>query len=458
MNKKQNKYITLINGVLLVCCLLSCISIRSQSISMEFPAFAGKTYDFIIFQGSQTLKVVQDTIPANGKFTIQVPQKYAPYTGMCRWLITGTETGGGIDMAIPGHDFAISCLSATPNNENIVYKGFDAVNELNRLNELQQEIINKFETMSKAIQLYDAQHPLYAEFIKEKEKQQRAYVEFQYALKTNSNFNARFLPIVNLTEGISDHLTDDYEEKGLLVNEFISNKMVFKDLYVSGHWTGIIRSWVQLQTNVINDKDCFAEDFKTISNRIEDSKMYTDFVGKVTYYLTTYGKDDFVDAIAHTVLSSGKIDAYQGVMDVYIKAMTGMQAPNLVITQSAKGGKVILDTKNLNSTYSLLVFYKSDCGFCDEAVEDLVANYALLTEKEIRVIMVSGDTDQKEHQVKIATFPWEDTFCDFKGTSGVNFKNYAVAGTPTIFMLDYKGIIIEKFATTKQLLSWVRAQ
>ena len=63
---------------------------------MEFPAFAGKTYDFIIFQGSQTLTEVQDTIPANGKFSIQVPQDYAPYTGMSRWLITGTTTGGGL--------------------------------------------------------------------------------------------------------------------------------------------------------------------------------------------------------------------------------------------------------------------------------------------------------------------------------------------------------------------------
>ena len=454
--EKQNKYRAQVLlgflGVLFSMCL------QGQTIAMEFPFFAGKTYDFIIFQGSKQETVQQDTIPANGKFTLKIPKQYAPYKGMSRWLITGTAEGGGLDMALPGHDFAISCLSATPTNDNIEYIGFDAVNELNRLSAVQQGIISKFETMSKAAQLYGEKHKLYKYFNEEKKQQQQAYVAFQKGLKTNPNFNARFLPIVNLTQGIPHRLAEDYKEKAMLVNEYICQILNFKDLYVSGHWTGIIRSWVQLQTNVIDDQDQFVKDFKAISNRITDSKMFTDFVGKVTYYLTTYGKDAYVDAIAHTVLGSGKIDAYLGVMDVYLKAMTGMQAPNLVIPQPKKEGTAVINTKTLNSKYSLLVFYRSDCGFCDEAIREIITDYALLKEKEIRVIMISGDTDKVEHQAKIATFPWKDTYCDFEGTSGINFRNYAVNGTPTLFMLDDKGIIIEKFATAAQLLTWAKGR
>jgi hypothetical protein len=40
---------------------------------MEFPAFAGKSYDLIIFQGSKSITVVQDTIPQNGKFKLTIP-------------------------------------------------------------------------------------------------------------------------------------------------------------------------------------------------------------------------------------------------------------------------------------------------------------------------------------------------------------------------------------------------
>ena len=147
-------------------------------------------------------------------------------------------------------------------------------------------------------------------------------------------------------------------------------------------------------------------------------------------------------------------------MEVYLKAMTGMQAPNLVIPVQNEGvqtkGTSLLKTDRLNSACSLLVFYKSDCGFCDEAVKEIETNYALLTEKEIRVIMISGDTDPEKHEAKIATFPWKETYCDFEGTEGVNFKNYAVIGTPTMFLLDENGIIIEKIATTTELLEWVR--
>jgi hypothetical protein len=31
-----------------------------------------------------------------------------------------------------------------------------------------------------------------------------------------------------------------------------------------------------------------------------------------------------------------------------------------------------------------------------------------------------------------------------------------VLGTPTIFMLDSKGIIIEKIATVEQLMAWIK--
>jgi hypothetical protein len=279
---------------------------------MEFPAFAGKTYDFIIFQGSQQETVQQDTIPTNGKFVLTIPKKYAPYTGMCRWLITNTAEGGGLDMAIPGYDFEVSCLSATPDNDNIIYKGFDAVNELNKLNGMQQAIVDKFETMSKAAQLYDKKHKLYKSFAQEAAIQIESFEAFQEDLKQNPNYNARFLPIVNLTKGIPHRLTDDYNQKAVLVNEFITQKVSFEDMYVSGHWQGIIQSWVVLQMNVVNDKVQFAQDFKLISDRIKNPVHYTDFVGKLTYYLTEYGKDDYINAIAKTVLSSGKVSVFMG--------------------------------------------------------------------------------------------------------------------------------------------------
>lgn len=434
----------------LLCSVLS----FSQSITMEFPAFASKTYDFIIFQGSKQETVMQDTIPANGKFTLTIPKQYAPYTGMCRWLITNTADGGGLDMAIPGFDFSVSCMSATPDNYNIIYAGFDAVNELNRLNAAQQAIIDKFETMNKATQLYDKKHPLYVAFAKEKALQVKTYETFQEELKQNTNFNARFLPIVNLTKGIPHRLTDDYNQRALLVNEFITQKMNVEDFYVSGHWQGIIQSWVVLQMNVVHDKNKFAQDFKLISDRMSNPVHYTDFVDKVTYYLTQYGKDDYIAAIAHTVLSSKKISNYVGSMEVYLKAMVGMKAPDLVIPISDGNTQTtVLKTDELYSKNSLLLFYQSECGHCKTAIAQLKNNYPALVSKGIKVVTLSADMDQVTYNNTTTTFPWTYNLCDGQGMNGINFKNYAVFGTPTMFLLNSKGIIIEKIASIEQLLT-----
>lgn len=65
--------------------------LRAQTLEIAFPKFAGKTYEFIIFQGSEMVKVKEnDTIPHDGVVKLVIPPKYAPYTGMCRWLNTAT--------------------------------------------------------------------------------------------------------------------------------------------------------------------------------------------------------------------------------------------------------------------------------------------------------------------------------------------------------------------------------
>jgi hypothetical protein len=38
--------------------------------------------------------------------------------------------------------------------------------------------------------------------------------------------------------------------------------------------------------------------------------------------------------------------------------------------------------------------------------------------------------------------------------NGTNFKNYAITGTPTMYILDSKGSILKKIATVNELLDW----
>jgi thiol-disulfide isomerase/thioredoxin len=458
----SNNYFTKMGKWILVPLIFLSINGFSQSISMDFPAFAGKTYDFIIFQGSRQEKVQQDTIPENGKFTLKIPPEFAPYTGMCRWLITNSKEGGGLDMAIPGHDFSIRCLSDQPSESNIVFHGFDPLNELDRLYREQQVIIDKFEAMSKATQLYDKENPLYSVFQKEKDLQVRAYNNFHEELKNSPSFNARFLPISNLIRGVPPLLTDNYDERVRLVNEFITQQMSIEDLYVSGHWENIIQSWVMLQINEIDKEQQFTQDFKRLSDRIQNPNHYTDFVGKVTYHLTVYGKDDYIDAIAPTVLESGKVKEFLGSMQVYLKAMTGTQAPDLVITdpigtpENQNHGSTVLKSSDLirdGFTKTLLVFYQSGCGPCENLMPQLVGNYPILEEKGVRLISISADTDYQVFENTANGHPWEDKYCNERGFAGPNFKRYGVVGTPTMFLLDKQGQILLRTADLTEVLT-----
>jgi peroxiredoxin len=379
---------------------------------------------------------------------------------MSRWLITGTAQGGGLDMAIPGYNFSVTCLSDTPDNNNIVYTGFDAVNELNNLNTQQQQIIEKFAVVSKASVLFTENKKLYKIFNKEKIKQKEAFENFNKHLKSNPSFNARFLPIVNLIKGIPPHLTANEDEKAAIYNQFITKDLNFNDLYVSGHWTAIIRDWVGYQSNSVQDIAQFVKDFKLISDRITNPTQYTDFVGKLTYYLTTYGKDNYLAAIANTVVVSGKVHTYMGSMQVYRKVTMGKQAPDIVIKENVGSEKevnlvnTLLKTDALASKYSLLLFYQSGCGPCKQTIAALKEHYSNLVAKGIKIVALSADTDPQVFKVSAAAFPWKDTYCNLEGFNGVNFKNYAVTGTPTMFVLDSKGVILKKIATIEQLLTW----
>lgn len=436
-------------------------AIQAQTISMDFPKFRGKTYELVIFQGSQSIKVVQDTIPSDGKFELNIPKQYAPYTGMCRWLLTNSKEGGGLDMAIPGHSFSVSCLSDTPTNDNIVYTGYDPINPLNSLYGKQQKIIDKFQTMYRAAHLYGKDSPLHTVFENEMEKQQQAFDDFRMQLKTNPDYPAKFLSIVNITQGIPPHLSGDEGEISKSITDYIVNELDFKDLYTSGHWPAVIDTWVQIASNAVANDMQFLNDFIKIGNRIKEPQAYTDFVAVVTKSLTRLGKDSYIERLSPVIRQSGKITGYEGILSVYNSISTGMQAPDLVITEHIGNPEehhhkvTVLKSSELATggyTKSLLIFYESGCGPCEELMQQLPGNYPQLKNRGVRIIAIAADQSEQMFKNTSFNFPWKDTYCDFEGKRGVNFKSYAVVGTPTIFLIDKQGKITAKMATLQEVL------
>ncbi|WP_370895954.1 peroxiredoxin family protein [Chryseobacterium gossypii] len=418
----------------------------AQRISMEFPRFAGKTYDFILFRGSEPKTVYQGTIPPDGKFILNVPAEYAPYTGMCRWLITGTEQGGGLDMVIPGGDFSVRCLSEKPDNDNIVYTGNGETKKMNRYSQRQQEIFMRHDAMLQATRAFPRSDKNYGVFQQEYKDQFRAYDSLQAELSKDKSYAAEFLKIVNITMGIGKKLEETEEKRAESIADYIADELNWDVLYTSGHWPGVISSWVDIHLQVLKDDKRLIRDFGKIGSKINKGSQYADFADRVAFLLTQQGADRLIDAIAPEVLSSGKIEKYEGHLSVYKRSGVGAVAPDLVWETGDEGKKQtrilkIRDLLGSDHKNILLVFYNSGCGPCEKTLEELSVNYEKLSRDGVRVIGLSSDKDPLAFRKTSATFPGKEAYCDYQGLEGINFKNYGVLGTPTLVLIGQTGKI-----------------
>jgi peroxiredoxin len=94
---------------------------------------------------------------------------------------------------------------------------------------------------------------------------------------------------------------------------------------------------------------------------------------------------------------------------------------------------ITIETGNLDTDYTILLFYQGECPLCEDALIDPSNKYKRLAEKNIRVIGISADKTEQGFQKKLAYHQWSDNYYDFTGMSGENFTNYGVLGVPTFF-------------------------
>ncbi len=113
---------------------------------------------------------------------------------------------------------------------------------------------------------------------------------------------------------------------------------------------------------------------------------------------------------------------------------------------------IILTTDDLGANYTLLLFYRSDCHPCEDALIALSNRYSWLKAHNVRVIAISADETEELFKAKLVYHQWPDTYCDLTGLDGPNFRNYAVLGTPALYLLNRKGVIDRKSGYIEELL------
>lgn len=268
--------------------------------------------------------------------------------------------------------------------------------------------------------------------------------------------NEKISQIIATTKNMNSVASASEKEYAKSTVKYIADEIDWQTLYGSEQWSGIISSWVYLNTSILMDFYVFKNDFKNIDSKIKDPIQYADFVGKMAYSLAEQNKKDYINFFAPLVRASKKIEKYDGILASYIKGTPGTYAPDLIIKEQNKN-TILKSSKlaNENYTKTMLIFYASNCAHCQLLFQNLPEHFENIKAKGVRLISLSADQNEKEFKDKAKTFLWKDVFCDYEGIKGTNFQNYAIIGTPTMFILDHNGKILLRTSSLEEVLRYI---
>jgi peroxiredoxin len=218
---------------------------------------------------------------------------------------------------------------------------------------------------------------------------------------------------------------------------FINEDLNMDVLAESGYWNHAISATFGL----FPDKKNFASAMVNNLKRTKSQQVFERLSNDLVTICEQYGWFDAEEIIVSYLQSSGRIINPRG------KLLTAFKQ------NETKAGSVAIAIEGIdNLQNSLLIFYDSGCDHCQAQIETLKTHYAELQAKGIRVISIASDIDTTIFTNYADSFPWKDKLCDFQGFNGKNFVNYAVMGTPTLFMIDENGKIIGRYAMLNEII------
>lgn len=111
-----------------------------------------------------------------------------------------------------------------------------------------------------------------------------------------------------------------------------------------------------------------------------------------------------------------------------------------------------LNLYQVNSNYTILLFYDISCGSCKKVVEELNSRYSDLFLKGVEVVALNTETDRE----KWLSYIEQQKISDWRNVvdpdNSSNFHTlYGIQQTPIIYLLDKQKIIIGKKLTVDQV-------
>jgi peroxiredoxin len=434
--------------------LLISLQLSAQELTLKLAQHPNKKAVIVAVHGvrKDTLGTIE--LDQNGKGTLAYNSKQ-PQTCLVNLTIS--------DKAYLSYDFV---LSPTENPTLICDMEYVYAQNTKILDSPENEALNRwFDNATQYKQrlglnlelskLYSPEEPFLKKLEAEKQTTQVQLQKLTDTINKSQLFAGKYMQFKLAQEEKLAKVWESNDQRTLAKNYF--TQIDFDALYGSSMWFSIINSCMEVYTKESLYFGAFGADVASNLKRIKNQQVYEDLIDAAISITEKFSWSKDQDAIVEFIVKDNRIKNPTGKLQKIIQLYAlsnGKKAPDLQVTQimGTKSKTVILKTATLNSKYSLLLFYQSDCGHCETAIDELKNNYKAIVDKGIKIISIAGDTNQETYSKTASAFPWTDKYCDVQGMNGINFKNYAVLGTPTIYLIDNKGIILSKMATITEFL------
>lgn len=216
----------------------------------------------------------------------------------------------------------------------------------------------------------------------------------------------------------------------------------------------LIFFWIVMMVACKPDVRTFADTLRGGNPHVvvSQAKHYLDSIADVNPQIFVQEHRQITDVLMEEGMKQQAME-----MAVYPFGIDHRERPDIaerLVTSLTLPGKKAPAVENIDfskSKYTLLFFYESTCRTCQAMISDMTERYDELRHAGVRVVVISSDPTQERFEEYARKFPWEDKICDLKGYGSPYFVNYGVANTPTIFLVNRKGMVVDEYPSPEQV-------
>ncbi|MDR1592191.1 MAG: redoxin domain-containing protein [Prevotellaceae bacterium] len=405
-----------------------------NSVLLEFSRYADQSVVLTLKKGMRADTVFSGVFNSKGSVKITLPKTYDSYRGVAA-LKAGKQ--GEFEFLLAGENLTLRCSETQVNNNNVVFVNSVENTALQNWLTGQQRRREKLKALAETLKVYTEDEPMFQTLKSEQQSIEKEQSNVDATLDQSQLYAAKYIRLYNfLNDDVGNILRTDDTGRAAIRQKMLK-ELDLDNLYTSGLWFRTINGLLALYVKESPYHVYFIPDMWETMYRTQSEKVYTAFAENIVEICETLSWTGHSYEFAQLLSNDNRITEPKGILKKFFtaifKVMKGSVAPELSLGKMPQGNR-------------LLAFLQDGCGHCERELNLLKQNYTFLKNRGYDVVTVMADTDTTHFLSTAAQLPWETKYCAITGFESVDFQTYGVIGTPTLYVIDEKGIIQGRYA------------